>query len=597
MYPMPKFPLPSTHSPEPNALLRLWMLRLLVPMGGARSFVHDNGFENDQLAEAVGLGELIENGDSEFDARQARSTLRKRHAAAENARTRSAVPSTLARNRNRLSALVRLTATDCRILDFAVLLHNERLLDDTADLLGNMCSAKVLHTLSVVLELPEANVRAALSGSGQLTKSGLVSLERCGAGTLRAKLNLLSDSFADRMLTAELDPIQLLRDTVASSKPPELTLADFAHLDDSLAILRPYLRHALDSERKGVNVFLYGDPGTGKTQLARVLAQELGCELFEVASEDTDGDPVPGDQRLRSFRAAQCCFGKRRALLLFDETEDVFKGDAGLISRRGIAQRHKGWINRMLEDNPVATLWLSNDVDCLDPAFIRRFDLVLEIPVPPRRQRERIVASACGDLLDAPAVARIVEAEALAPAVLTRAAAVVQAIRTELPADRISRAVEHLVESTLIAQGHPRLRRGDANGLPDHYDPRFINVDADLAAIAQGLASSKSGRLCLYGPPGTGKSAFVRWLANQMAVPLYAKRASDLISPWLGMTERNLAAAFREAEQDGAILLLDEVDSFLQDRRNAQRSWEVTEVNEMLTQMESFGGILSRRPT
>lgn len=57
------------------------------------------------------------------------------------------------------------------------------------------------------------------------------------------------------------------------------------------------------------------------------------------------------------------------------------------------------------------------------------------------------------------------------------------------------------------------------------------------------------------------------------------------------MTERNLLRAFREAEAANGVLLLDEVDSFLQDRRDAQRSWEVTQVNEMLTQMESFGGV------
>ncbi|MBW6608203.1 ATP-binding protein, partial [Salmonella enterica subsp. enterica serovar Weltevreden] len=49
--------------------------------------------------------------------------------------------------------------------------------------------------------------------------------------------------------------------------------------------------------------------------------------------------------------------------------------------------------------------------------------------------------------------------------------------------------------------------------------------------------------------------------------------------------------AFRKAQNDGAVLLIDEVDSFLQDRRGAQHNWEVSEVNEMLTQMESFSGV------
>jgi SpoVK/Ycf46/Vps4 family AAA+-type ATPase len=61
---------------------------------------------------------------------------------------------------------------------------------------------------------------------------------------------------------------------------------------------------------------------------------------------------------------------------------------------------------------------------------------------------------------------------------------------------------------------------------------------------------------------------------------------------WVGGTEANIAKAFRQAEQESALFLIDEVDSFLQDRRGAQRNWEITEVNEMLTQIESFPGVL-----
>lgn len=76
-----------------------------------------------------------------------------------------------------------------------------------------------------------------------------------------------------------------------------------------------------------------------------------------------------------------------------------------------------------------------------------------------------------------------------------------------------------------------------------------------------------------------------------MGRPLLVRRGSDLMSMWLGGSEKNVAEAFREAEAENAVLLIEEVDSFLQDRRGAQRSWEVTLVNEMLTQMESFEGL------
>ena len=93
-------------------------------------------------------------------------------------------------------------------------------------------------------------------------------------------------------------------------------------------------------------------------------------------------------------------------LLLFDEVEDVFSSGMSFFAPPSIAQTSKAWINRMLEENPVPTLWLSNSIGGLDPAFIRRFDLVVELPVPPQRQREQIARLAGGDLLDADTVER-----------------------------------------------------------------------------------------------------------------------------------------------------------------------------------------------
>ena len=119
-----------------------------------------------------------------------------------------------------------------------------------------------------------------------------------------------------------------------------------------------------------------------------------------------------------------------------------------------------------------------------------------------------------------------------------------------------------------------------------------MNTSADLTAIAARLQQHPSARLCLYGPPGTGKTAFAHWLAAELGKPIMVKKASELLSPYLGMTEKNIARSFEDAADDGAVLVIDEVDSFLQDRNHAQRSWEVTQVNEFLTRIEAFNGIL-----
>lgn len=571
--------------------VRLWTLRLLVPLDGHREFINRHGFSSETVAQMLGLGEWIDPENRDFDQKAVRSELRKLHQTGDRESRDAVTPSCLAVNVVRLSKLVGLSDTDCRILEFAVLIHNERLLDDASEWLGQLSSVKVFHVLSVLLDLPEHEIRSSLSASGILTRSGLVSVNRNGTSTLRGKLDLLSDDFADHMLSSDADPVSLLRDTVAPGSPAQLEISDFEHIAPSLLILRPYLKTAMATGRKGVNVFLHGDPGTGKSQLAKVLAKELGCELFEVASEDGDGDPVTGERRLRAFRAAQSFFSQRRAIIVFDEAEDVFNDGDGAFGRKSTAQSRKAWVNRTLEENLVPTLWLSNSIRGLDPAFVRRFDMVLELPVPPKKQRMRIIGEACADLLDASSLARIAECESLAPAVVTRAASVVRLIRDELGEAGASSAIALLIDHTLEAQGHKPLHKNDPNRIPEIYDPAFIHADTNLARVAAGLVQAKSGRLCLYGPPGTGKTAYGRWLAEQMGVPLLVKRASDLMSMYVGENEKNIARAFKQAEQDGALLLIDEVDSFLQDRRNAERGWEVSLVNEMLTQMESFPGV------
>jgi len=93
--------------------------------------------------------------------------------------------------------------------------------------------------------------------------------------------------------------------------------------------------------------------------------------------------------------------------------------------------------------------------------------------------------------------------------------------------------------------------------------------------------------LLLSGPPGTGKTALAADVARRLDRPLAVKRASDLLSKWVGGTEANIAEAFADAREEGAVLLFDEADSLLLDRSDARMSWEITQVNELLTWMDS----------
>jgi transitional endoplasmic reticulum ATPase len=102
----------------------------------------------------------------------------------------------------------------------------------------------------------------------------------------------------------------------------------------------------------------------------------------------------------------------------------------------------------------------------------------------------------------------------------------------------------------------------------------------------------KNMNMLLYGPPGTGKTEFAKYVARITNRRLVVRRASDLLSCWVGETEKIIRRAFQEAEKDRAILFIDEADSMLGTREGAQHSWEISFVNEMLTNMETFHGML-----
>ncbi len=403
-----------------------------------------------------------------------------------------------------------------------------------------------------------------------------------------------SEQFAQDLDLPGFNPDVLLSHRLRRSVPAGLRQADFSHLPEMPRLLR-HLQRSLTQGHHGVNVLIYGPPGTGKTELVRMLAAELDAILWEVPVADDDGDMAGGNYRLGAYTLAQNLLAEdERHLLLFDEIEDVFGSGRGglaeLFSNRSRRSTSKGWVNEKLEGNRVPTFWLSNDIHGLDSAYLRRFDQIIELGAPGRRVRERIVERYLGgELVSAACRERIAGIEDVPPAQLERTARVLAGMADDPQPERDQAALA-LLESSLRAMGV--VRRLPKAVLPGHYDPAVLNADGDLDELVEMLADGKGGRLLLWGPPGTGKSAFAHYLGRRLDRPVLVRRASDLLDCFLGGTEENIAKAFQQAIEDDAVLLIDEADSFLRDRGQARHSWEVTQVNEMLTQIEQFDGTL-----
>lgn len=572
-----------------HPLAKLWAMRILVQLGGAKEFIGENCFSHQWIAKQLGFSEPLLNNEYQQQTAYQELTDLYQEFEQQNLKHHFQFCSELQHNLKLLQQLLGLTDIESLILGFVVLLHSEQLLDDIADTLGSLTAAKAIRAVAVILDLPYDTVRQAFSTHGCLYRSGLLSVHDY-LSYLRVKFDL-SGQFVDKLLVKADDVMDLFVGTINKSDVAELSLEDYPHLKPQLDVLVAYLQQVKIHQQQGVNIFIYGSSGTGKTQLCKALAKQLDVQLFEIACEDDDGDSITATGRLCAYRAAQSIFDGQTALLLFDEVEDVFNDTENGSGMKSTAQSRKAWVNRMLERNRTPTIWVSNS-DALDPAFLRRFDIVLELKVPPKKQRMKIIQQHCQEELSSLYQEALANVEYLSPAVLRRSYRVAKIAKQSNIELQVQQSMTQLVSNTLKAQGYPRLKLQDSHSLPEYYDLQYIHTKANLAQIAEGVKQHGFGRLCLYGASGTGKTAFARWLAEYIGQPLLVKRGSDLQSPYIGEMEKNLAKAFAEAEEQQAVLLLDEVDSMLQDRRTAVRSWEISQVNEFLVQMESFNGIV-----
>jgi SpoVK/Ycf46/Vps4 family AAA+-type ATPase len=515
------------------------------------------------------------------------------------------------KNIDALAGLLQLNPAERALLLYGTLARYQR------DLRGLLVEFKVSSAqeayaaIASVAGVDARDVAEALRAGSRLERVGMVE-------------NLISEhnitDLADLMKVSEQLPPVLMReypqpgDLMAVFTRPatksELTLGDFGFVAEDAQVMCTLLRNAVARKEAGVNVLLYGPPGTGKTELAKVCAAAAGLELYEVEYADRDGNSLSGRDRYRSLQISQVFLkGGKDVALLFDEVEDVFppisSEAAQLIARMDSADAGAGgmnssvsgkaWVNQILETNPVPVIWVTNRIEQIDPAFRRRFQYHLLLKSPPPGAREALVTRALsGAPVSEGFAAKLAERRGLTPAQIRTAVRFAQLARDD-GAEGDRDGFEALVQRQLgnadkaLGTGSERGARPVVTG----YSLSLLNVESrfEVPRIVEALRRRGHGSLCFHGAPGTGKTALAEHIAAALQRPLMIRQTSDIASKYVGETEQNMARMFDEAQTEGAVLLLDEADSFLRSRRLAERHYEVSEVNEMLQGMERFAGV------
>ena len=317
----------------------------------------------------------------------------------------------------------------------------------------------------------------------------------------------------------------------------------------------------------------------GENRLARLIARLCRAHLYEIPSSLEDGSPTTPRHRVCALVLAQRVLSHHQhALLLVDDADEIWHHGGSLLAGNHREFLSKDWLNRTLEGNAVPTIWIVNRYQGIEEAYKRRFTTSIRFTPPGPALRKRlwhtVLRRRCVALpLSEEMLETLAQRYEVSVGLIDKAVETATLIHGPQPLALAT--IERLLERAILLRD---------NGQPLGQVPTQEETPFDLALLhtvpsaldivhgIQTVATRRVPSLCLlfYGLPGSGKTAFVHYLARLLKRPLLHKRVSELLSPFVGGTEHNLAESFRQARQEQALLFIDEGDSFLYERARAQ---------------------------
>ncbi len=407
---------------------------------------------------------------------------------------------------------------------------------------------------------------------------------------------------SDDYLPLFTDNLASIRKNKLFRKVPKSDIPLQSHLVDGqkVNLLRALLQKR--PTNKATHILLYGQPGTGKTLFTRGLVNALDQAAYEVNIHIKN-------ESINKRAAIMACLNMTNSgegsIIIVDEADNLLQTDCSWLFR-GETQ-DKGWINQLMDEPGIRMIWIVNSIDWINPSVLRRFAYSIAFKPFNRAQRKHIWKTS----IKHHKVKRFFtpqEIDALAIEYDLNAGTIdltVDKAKEAFPEDRthFHLALRQSLEAHQALFNHGRQKRKkdrvdinfieEALAIDTALDPLLNQVEAfDQFLRTTDEKQRVNMNLLFYGPPGTGKSEFARYLAQRFDREILVRRVSDLMSKFVGETEQNIAESFSMAEHEEAVLVIDEAESFLYGRGMAHHSWEISFVNEFLTQMERFRGML-----
>jgi transitional endoplasmic reticulum ATPase len=412
---------------------------------------------------------------------------------------------------------------------------------------------------------------------------------------------------------------------------PRITYEDLGGLTKEIQKIREMielpLRHPEIFERVGIEapkgVLLYGPPGTGKTLLAKAVANETNANFYSIAGPEIMGKYYgESEERLRTiFKEAQ---ENSPSIIFIDEIDSIApkrEEVSGELEKRIVSQLLT-LMDGLESRGKVVVIAATNRPDALDPALRRpgRFDREIEIGIPDEKSRLEILqihtrgmplesdvkleemARVTHGFVGADLQALAKEAAILA---VRRVIPEISMDETKVPAKTLNKikvrmqdfqdALRDVQPSAMreVLVQVPNVKWEDIGGLTSIKEELTEAVEWPLKygkLFLKGDVKPPKGIL-LYGPPGTGKTLIAKAVANESEANFISVKGPELISKWVGESEKGVREIFRKARAAApCVVFFDELDAIAPRRASGESDSQVTErvVSQLLTEIDGL---------
>ena len=367
------------------------------------------------------------------------------------------------------------------------------------------------------------------------------------------------------------------------------------------------LEHPEDADRYGIEwngILLHGPPGVGKTYFAQAIAGEYDLNLIHVSTGDLTSSLVGGSQQ-NIQKAFDTALDNLPCLLFFDEFDSVAQRRDNTPDQEG-----RRTVNQLLtsleasrDERRLLVMAATNSVQHLDPAVVRpgRFDRHVRIDLPDAEARRAIFETELADRPTAPNVdldQLVRRTEGMTPASIEKAvdAAALEVFRkAKERGEQLELDSAHLLAAIaeLGGQDRPTVEHWTWDSLilppPIKAQLQQLQTIIEDPEAAERFGVDPPTGLLLAGPPGTGKTSVAKVLAAQARASFYPISGADVMSKWVGESERNIQQLFERARENRpSIVFIDEIDAIAGRRGEVQV--HDTQVNQLLAEIDGVSG-------